>query len=63
MAALRSTFLTVHGKLTAAVQAAIKEETGLETELSTSGGTSDGRFISPWDGSGEARLKWLNWAD
>lgn len=50
-------FLTVHGKLTAAVQAAIKEETGLETELSTSGGTSDGRFISPWDGSGEARVE------
>ena len=47
----------MHGKLTAAVQAAIKEETGLETELSTSGGTSDGRFISPWDGSGEARVE------
>jgi succinyl-diaminopimelate desuccinylase len=28
------------------VQSAILEETGLETELSTTGGTSDGRFIS-----------------
>jgi succinyl-diaminopimelate desuccinylase len=24
------------------------EETGLDTELSTSGGTSDGRFIAPY---------------
>jgi succinyl-diaminopimelate desuccinylase len=29
-----------------AVQQAIRSETGLETELSTTGGTSDGRFIS-----------------
>ena len=50
-------FLTVHGALTAAVQSAIREETGLETELSTSGGTSDGRFISPWDGPGEAGVE------
>jgi succinyl-diaminopimelate desuccinylase len=28
------------------VQAAILEETGLNTELSTTGGTSDGRFIA-----------------
>jgi succinyl-diaminopimelate desuccinylase len=41
-------FLTQPGKLTAAVQAAIREATGLETELSTSGGTSDGRFIAPY---------------
>ena len=27
-------------------QVAIRAETGLETELSTSGGTSDGRFIA-----------------
>jgi succinyl-diaminopimelate desuccinylase len=27
--------------------AAIKQVTGLNTELSTSGGTSDGRFIAP----------------
>ena len=33
--------------MTTAVQAAIVSETGLTTELSTSGGTSDGRFISP----------------
>ena len=27
--------------------ASIKEVTGLDTELSTAGGTSDGRFIAP----------------
>jgi succinyl-diaminopimelate desuccinylase len=47
-------FLTQQGALTEAVQAAITAETGLTTELSTSGGTSDGRFISPWDRPGEA---------
>ena len=26
----------------------IRAETGLTTEMSTSGGTSDGRFIAPW---------------
>jgi succinyl-diaminopimelate desuccinylase len=30
----------------AAVQAAIRAETGIETQLSTTGGTSDGRFIA-----------------
>jgi succinyl-diaminopimelate desuccinylase len=39
-------FLTTPGELVAAVQAAIRDVTGLETELSTTGGTSDGRFIS-----------------
>ncbi|MDQ3267365.1 MAG: M20/M25/M40 family metallo-hydrolase, partial [Pseudomonadota bacterium] len=34
------------GDLVDAVGAAIKEITGIETELSTSGGTSDGRFIA-----------------
>jgi succinyl-diaminopimelate desuccinylase len=32
--------------LVAAVQRAIADETGLTTELSTTGGTSDGRFIA-----------------
>ena len=41
-------FLTRKGHLTNAVAAAIRAETGMATELSTSGGTSDGRFISPW---------------
>jgi acetylornithine deacetylase/succinyl-diaminopimelate desuccinylase-like protein len=36
------------GKLTAAVQTAVREATGLDPELSTSGGTSDGRFIAPY---------------
>ncbi len=40
-------FLTSPGQLSEAVCQAIKEETGLDTELSTGGGTSDGRFISP----------------
>ena len=39
-------FLTETGTLVEAVQAAIRSETGIETELSTSGGTSDGRFIA-----------------
>ena len=39
-------FLTRPGELVQAVQAAIRAETGLETELSTTGGTSDGRFIA-----------------
>jgi succinyl-diaminopimelate desuccinylase len=39
-------FLTPRGQLSDAIAAAIKAETGLDTELSTSGGTSDGRFIS-----------------
>jgi succinyl-diaminopimelate desuccinylase len=39
-------FLTPRGKLSDALSAAIKAETGLDAELSTTGGTSDGRFIS-----------------
>jgi succinyl-diaminopimelate desuccinylase len=39
-------FLTTPGDLVVAAQAAILAETGLVTELSTSGGTSDGRFIA-----------------
>ena len=39
-------FLTTPGTLVAAIQKAIADETGLITELSTTGGTSDGRFIA-----------------
>ena len=39
-------FLTTPGELVTAVQQAIAAETGLTTELSTTGGTSDGRFIA-----------------
>ncbi len=39
-------FLTPPGDLVGAVQTAIRDETGIETELSTTGGTSDGRFIA-----------------
>jgi succinyl-diaminopimelate desuccinylase len=39
-------FLTTPGDLVQAVRDAIHAETGLQTELSTTGGTSDGRFIS-----------------
>lgn len=41
-------FLTTPGELVHAVQQAIHDETGLRTELSTTGGTSDGRFIAQW---------------
>lgn len=41
-------FLTDKGQLVDAAQTAIKTVTGLTTELSTSGGTSDGRFIAPY---------------
>ena len=41
-------FLTTEGRLTEVVSAAVSEETGLTPELSTSGGTSDGRFIAPY---------------
>ena len=40
-------FLTAEGNLVEAAVAAIKKVTGIDTELSTSGGTSDGRFIAP----------------
>jgi len=40
-------FLTDNGALVSASQEAIRTVTGRETELSTSGGTSDGRFIAP----------------
>jgi succinyl-diaminopimelate desuccinylase len=39
-------FLTTPGDLVGAVQRAIHDETGIDTELSTTGGTSDGRFIA-----------------
>ena len=40
-------FLTPEGELVEAAVAAIREQTGTDTELSTAGGTSDGRFIAP----------------
>ena len=40
-------FLTRKGKLLTAVQTAIRSVVSLEPDLSTSGGTSDGRFIAP----------------
>jgi succinyl-diaminopimelate desuccinylase len=39
-------FLTPRGGLSDALSDAIKMETGLDAELSTTGGTSDGRFIA-----------------
>lgn len=41
-----SPFLTPRGELSEALSAAIAAETGVKTELSTTGGTSDGRFIA-----------------
>ena len=40
-------FLTPVGELVNAARQAIRNVTGVETKLSTSGGTSDGRFIAP----------------
>ena len=40
-------FLTAEGELVAAAVKAIQKVVGIQTELSTSGGTSDGRFIAP----------------
>jgi succinyl-diaminopimelate desuccinylase len=40
-------FLTARGDLVQAASEAIRSITGIETELSTTGGTSDGRFIAP----------------
>ncbi len=40
-------FLTAEGKLIEAAQKAIRDVAGIDTELSTAGGTSDGRFIAP----------------
>lgn len=40
-------FLTPAGELVDAARTAIQAVAGIDTELSTSGGTSDGRFIAP----------------
>jgi succinyl-diaminopimelate desuccinylase len=40
-------FLTADGKLVDAAKLAIKSVCNIDTELSTAGGTSDGRFIAP----------------
>jgi succinyl-diaminopimelate desuccinylase len=40
-------FLTPEGELVDAAVASIKQITGLDSQLSTAGGTSDGRFIAP----------------
>jgi succinyl-diaminopimelate desuccinylase len=40
-------FLTDQGALLSAVQKSILNVAGIETRLSTAGGTSDGRFIAP----------------
>lgn len=41
-------FLTARGNLVDALRDSIKTVTGLKAEVSTTGGTSDGRFISRW---------------
>lgn len=41
-------FLTAKGKLLQSIQQAVKKQTGSLPELSTSGGTSDARFIAPY---------------
>ena len=39
-------YLTPRGKLVAALEASIRTVTGVEAQMSTTGGTSDGRFIA-----------------
>ena len=46
-ASVSEPFLTKHGKLIEHVSAVLREQTGQAPELSTGGGTSDGRFIAP----------------
>ncbi|MGI9203994.1 MAG: succinyl-diaminopimelate desuccinylase [Woeseiaceae bacterium] len=41
-------FLTAHGELTSSAVQAVREIAGVEATFSTGGGTSDGRFISPF---------------
>jgi len=41
-------FLTARGELVDALRESIRTVTGLKAEVSTTGGTSDGRFISRW---------------
>jgi len=41
-------FLTPTGQLTNAMRESVQTVTGVDPELSTGGGTSDGRFISPY---------------
>lgn len=41
-------YLTEPGTLSNALQTAIRDVTGVAAELSTTGGTSDGRFIAQW---------------
>lgn len=41
-------FITGEGNLLNAARTAIQQSTGREVEISTSGGTSDGRFIAPY---------------
>ncbi|HIG78884.1 MAG TPA: succinyl-diaminopimelate desuccinylase [Cycloclasticus sp.] len=41
-------FITERGELTNAVEKAVHDVTGIKPELSTGGGTSDGRFIAPY---------------
>ena len=50
-------FLTQRGPLTDAVTNAIQATTQRTPELSTSGGTSDGRFISHWNQPGSNRVE------
>jgi succinyl-diaminopimelate desuccinylase len=53
-------FLTPKGDLVSACVKAIKDVKGVESELSTSGGTSDGRFIAPILGAQVVELGPLN---
>lgn len=53
-------FLTEKGEFVDACCSAIKQVTGIDTQLSTSGGTSDGRFIAPIMGAQVVELGVIN---
>ena len=53
-------FSTIGGELIAATQKTLKDQLKIDTELSTSGGTSDGRFIAP-TGTQVVELGPCNW--
>ena len=53
-------FLTLSGVLLDACKSAVKSAVGIDSELSTSGGTSDGRFIVPMTKAQVVELGFLN---
>ena len=53
-------FLTAGGRLVEATKSAIRQVAGIDAELSTEGGTSDGRFVAPDRGGSALELGPVN---